>query len=85
MSLYAYSRAELSKHTLHILTSAQVLNVQVPFFFKTIVDSMNIDFLTHAGTVWTAAGAVILACTSPPPPPLPPPLPDTPPNPFQTA
>lgn len=40
--------------------------MQVPFFFKTIVDSMNVDFLAMGGTVWTAAGSVVLACTRPP-------------------
>lgn len=39
----------------------QVLNVQVPFYFKSIVDSMNVDFLAMGGTVWTAAGSVVLA------------------------
>lgn len=39
----------------------QVLNVQVPFFFKEIIDGMNIDFLSMGGTVWTAAGAAIVA------------------------
>lgn len=36
--------------------------MQVPFFFKEIVDSMNVDFLALGGTVWTAAGAVVIAC-----------------------
>ncbi|KAF8537079.1 P-loop containing nucleoside triphosphate hydrolase protein [Trichophaea hybrida] len=44
-----------------LLLGAKVLNVQVPFFFKTIVDSMNVDFLTLGGTVWTAAGSVVIA------------------------
>ncbi|KAL9079930.1 MAG: hypothetical protein Q9157_001222 [Trypethelium eluteriae] len=39
----------------------KVLNVQVPFYFKSIVDSMNIDFAALGGTVWTVAGATILA------------------------
>lgn len=36
--------------------------MQVPFFFKTIVDGMNVDFLALGGTVWTAAGSVVIAC-----------------------
>ncbi|KAI9676714.1 MAG: Iron-sulfur clusters transporter atm1, mitochondrial [Bathelium mastoideum] len=39
----------------------KVLNVQVPFYFKSIVDSMNIDFAALGGTVWTVAGATIVA------------------------
>jgi hypothetical protein len=42
----------------------QVLNVQVPFYFKNIVDSMNIDFVAAGGTAMTVAGAAIFACTS---------------------
>ncbi|KAF2147011.1 uncharacterized protein K452DRAFT_293504 [Aplosporella prunicola CBS 121167] len=38
-----------------------VLNVQVPFYFKSIVDSMNIDFLAVGGTAWTVAGSMIVA------------------------
>ncbi|CAG8468984.1 365_t:CDS:10 [Diversispora eburnea] len=37
----------------------KVLNVQVPFFFKQIVDSLNID-VEQIGNVWTVAGAIIL-------------------------
>ena len=43
-------------------SSIQVLNVQVPFYFKSIVDSMNIDFLAIGGTAWTVAGSMIVAC-----------------------
>ncbi|KAK7205203.1 iron-sulfur clusters transporter atm1 [Myxozyma melibiosi] len=43
-----------------LLIGAKVLNVQVPFFFKEIIDAMNIDFTSHAGTLWTVAGAVIV-------------------------
>ncbi|CAF9920318.1 MAG: Iron-sulfur clusters transporter atm1, mitochondrial [Heterodermia speciosa] len=39
----------------------QVLNVQVPFYFKTIVDSMNVDFTAIGGTAWTIGGAMIIA------------------------
>lgn len=44
-----------------LLVGAKVLNVQVPFFFKEIVDSLNMDFGTTGGTVTAAAGAMILA------------------------
>jgi hypothetical protein len=47
------------------------LNVQVPFFFKDIVDRLNVDFtsLGDSGslqaTVFTVAGTAILGCTDP--------------------
>lgn len=44
-----------------LLIGAKVLNVQVPFYFKSIVDSMNIDFASTGGTAATIAGSVILA------------------------
>ena len=44
-----------------LLIGAKVLNVQVPFYFKSIVDSMNIDVATVGGTATTIAGAMILA------------------------
>ncbi|KAF8476188.1 P-loop containing nucleoside triphosphate hydrolase protein [Kalaharituber pfeilii] len=47
--------------SLGLLVGAKVLNVQVPFYFKSIVDSMNVDFLAIGGTVWTVAGSVIIA------------------------
>ncbi|KAK7513208.1 P-loop containing nucleoside triphosphate hydrolase protein [Phyllosticta citriasiana] len=47
--------------SLGLLVGAKVLNVQVPFYFKSIVDSMNIDFLTLGGTAWTVAGSLIVA------------------------
>jgi ATP-binding cassette subfamily B (MDR/TAP) protein 7 len=45
-----------------LLVGAKVLNVQVPFYFKNIVDSMNIDFVAVGGTAWTVAGSMIVAC-----------------------
>jgi hypothetical protein len=39
-----------------------VLNVEVPFYFKSIVDSMNVDFAAVGGTAWTVAGSMIVAC-----------------------
>lgn len=57
--------------SLGLLVGSKVLNVQVPFYFKSIVDSMNVDFLAVGGTAWTVAGSMIIACSFPPPsPPL---------------
>lgn len=44
-----------------LLVGAKILNVQVPFYFKNIVDSMNIDFVAVGGTAWTVAGTMIVA------------------------
>ncbi|KAF2445365.1 P-loop containing nucleoside triphosphate hydrolase protein [Karstenula rhodostoma CBS 690.94] len=44
-----------------LLVGAKLLNVQVPFYFKNIVDSMNIDFAALGGTAWTVAGSMIVA------------------------
>lgn len=46
---------------LALLVGAKVLNVQVPFYFKNIVDSMNIDFMAVGGTAWTVAGSMVIA------------------------
>jgi ATP-binding cassette subfamily B (MDR/TAP) protein 7 len=46
---------------LGLLVAAKILNVQVPYYFKSIVDSMNIDFLAIGGTAWTVAGSMIVA------------------------
>jgi ATP-binding cassette subfamily B (MDR/TAP) protein 7 len=48
-----------------LLVGAKLLNVQVPFYFKNIVDSMNIDFAAVGGTATTVAGSMILACKLP--------------------
>lgn len=48
-----------------LLVGAKVLNVQVPFYFKNIVDSMNIDFAAVGGTATTVAGSMIVACKPP--------------------
>lgn len=45
-----------------LLIGAKLLNVQVPFYFKSIVDSMNIDFVAVGGTAWTVAGSMVMAC-----------------------
>ncbi|ROV90818.1 hypothetical protein VPNG_09844 [Cytospora leucostoma] len=44
-----------------LLVGAKVLNVQVPFYFKSIVDAMNIDVASTGGTAVTIAGTMILA------------------------
>ncbi|WPK23397.1 hypothetical protein PUMCH_000636 [Australozyma saopauloensis] len=44
-----------------LLIGSKVLNVQVPFFFKGIVDEMNVDWATQLGTVGTVIGSMILA------------------------
>jgi hypothetical protein len=36
--------------------------VEIPFYFKNIVDSMNVDFATLGGTAYTVAGSMIIAC-----------------------
>ena len=46
---------------LALLVASKVLNVQVPFYFKNIVDSMNVDFAALGGTAWTVGGAMIVA------------------------
>ncbi|PGH04361.1 iron-sulfur clusters transporter atm1, mitochondrial [Blastomyces parvus] len=46
---------------LALLIGGKILNVQVPFYFKNVVDSMNIDFATLGGTAWTVAGTMIVA------------------------
>lgn len=46
---------------LSLLVGAKILNVNVPFYFKSIVDSMNIDFMAVGGTAWTVAGSMIVA------------------------
>jgi ABC transporter ATM len=39
----------------------KVLNVQIPFYFKSIVDGMNVDFMAVGGTAATVAGSLIIA------------------------
>ncbi|KAK6357261.1 Iron-sulfur clusters transporter atm1, mitochondrial [Orbilia javanica] len=46
---------------LGLLIGAKLLNVQVPFYFKSIVDSLNIDFTHVGGTAAAVAGSIILA------------------------
>ncbi|KAM9903489.1 hypothetical protein OXX79_003320 [Metschnikowia pulcherrima] len=44
-----------------LLVGSKVLNVQVPFFFKSIIDEMNVDWAGDIGTVGTVIGTMILA------------------------
>ncbi|CAI4220043.1 unnamed protein product [Parascedosporium putredinis] len=44
-----------------LLIGAKVLNVQVPFYFKSIVDSMNMDIGAMGGNAVAVAGSMILA------------------------
>ncbi|KAJ8126849.1 hypothetical protein O1611_g6787 [Lasiodiplodia mahajangana] len=44
-----------------LLIGAKILNVQVPFYFKSIVDAMNLDIGAAGGTAATIAGSMILA------------------------
>lgn len=44
-----------------LLVGAKVLNVQVPFYFKSIVDAMNVDVASMGGSVVTVAGTMIFA------------------------
>jgi ATP-binding cassette, subfamily B (MDR/TAP), member 7 len=66
MAKYLWPKGELGTKVrvgaaLSLLVGAKVLNVQVPFYFKSIVDSMNIDFVAVGGTAWTVAGSMIVA------------------------
>ncbi|KAK4164632.1 P-loop containing nucleoside triphosphate hydrolase protein [Cladorrhinum sp. PSN259] len=44
-----------------LLVGAKVLNVNVPFFFREIIDSLNVDLAATGGTMTAAASAMILA------------------------
>lgn len=46
---------------LSLLIMGKILNVQVPFFFKDIIDKLNVDFPVES-TVISVVGAVILGC-----------------------
>ncbi|MCJ1279530.1 Iron-sulfur clusters transporter atm1, mitochondrial [Puttea exsequens] len=66
MSRYLWPKDDLGARArvvtaLGLLIGSKVLNVQVPFYFKSIVDSMNIDFAAVGGTAWTVGGAMIIA------------------------
>lgn len=66
MSRYLWPKGEVGTKVrvglaVALLIGAKVLNVQVPFYFKSIVDSLNIDIAAVGGTATTVAGAMILA------------------------
>ncbi|RSL86209.1 Iron-sulfur clusters transporter ATM1, mitochondrial [Fusarium oligoseptatum] len=66
MSRYLWPKDDLSTKVrvglaVSLLIGAKVMNVQVPFYFKSIVDSMNIDIAAVGGTATTVAGTMILA------------------------
>lgn len=45
---------------LALLVASKLLNVQVPFIFKSIINDMNVDWATQVGTVSTVIGATIV-------------------------
>jgi ATP-binding cassette subfamily B (MDR/TAP) protein 7 len=66
MSQYLWPKDDLGTKVrvgtaLALLVGSKILNVQVPFYFKNIVDSMNIDFSALGGTAWTVGGAMVVA------------------------
>ena len=66
MAQYLWPRGDIGTKVrvgsaLTLLVGAKVLNVQIPFYFKSIVDSMNIDFAAMGGTAYSVAGAMIVA------------------------
>lgn len=66
MSRYLWPKGEFGTKlrvslAVALLIGAKVLNVQVPFYFKSIVDSMNVDVAALGGTATTVAGAMIVA------------------------
>ncbi|KAF7510026.1 Iron-sulfur clusters transporter atm1, mitochondrial [Endocarpon pusillum] len=66
MAKYLWPKGELGTRlrvgtALGFLVGAKILNVQVPFYFKSIVDSLNVDFMAVGGTAWTVAGSMIVA------------------------
>lgn len=44
-----------------LLIGSKLLNIQVPFFFKSIIDEMNIEWAEQLGTIGTVMGTMILA------------------------
>ncbi|KAF7295148.1 hypothetical protein MIND_01053300 [Mycena indigotica] len=42
-----------------LLFSSKILNVQVPYIFKNVIDSLNLD-VTATSTVWTVVGSLVL-------------------------
>lgn len=46
---------------LSLLVGSKLLNIQVPFFFKSIIDEMNIDWTGEVGVITTVIASLILA------------------------
>lgn len=46
---------------LTLLVLSKLLNIQVPFYFKQIIDDMNIDWTNQLGIVGTSVGVLIFA------------------------
>ncbi|KAG4303963.1 hypothetical protein PORY_002616 [Pneumocystis oryctolagi] len=46
--------------SLSLLVGSKVLNIQIPFFFKKIIDSINIDSLAINETAWTVTGSIVI-------------------------
>lgn len=44
-----------------LLIASKILNVEVPFYFKAIIDQMNIDWSAELGTIGSVIGSLILA------------------------
>jgi ATP-binding cassette subfamily B (MDR/TAP) protein 7 len=44
-----------------LLVGSKLLNVQVPYYMKGIIDAMNVDFAAVGGTATTVAGSMLLA------------------------
>ncbi|KAI6780782.1 Iron-sulfur clusters transporter-like protein [Emericellopsis cladophorae] len=65
MSRYLWPKGDMNTKTrvalaVGLLVGGKLLNVQVPFYFKSIVDSMNVDIST-IGTASAVVGSMILA------------------------
>ncbi|KAL2752041.1 hypothetical protein ACRALDRAFT_1078147 [Sodiomyces alcalophilus JCM 7366] len=66
MSRYLWPKDNLNAKlrvglALSLLVGGKVLNVQVPFYFKSIVDTLNIDVTGTSATAVTVVGTMILA------------------------
>ncbi|TPX14722.1 uncharacterized protein E0L32_005117 [Thyridium curvatum] len=66
MSRYLWPKNDISTKmrvglALSLLVGGKIMNVQVPFYFKSIVDAMNIDIGATGGTAATIAGTMIFA------------------------
>ncbi|KAL9129743.1 MAG: hypothetical protein Q9217_001901 [Psora testacea] len=66
MSTYLWPKKDIRARVrvataLGLLVGSKALNVQVPFYFKSIVDTLNVDFAALGGTAWTVGGSMIVA------------------------